>query len=279
MSTALSTPLSATPAPVPPAEPARRRSFVRAVPGTVPSGALHSWDVVTGTDGPGTRFVAFLAGCPLTCLYCHNPDTRTRRSGRPVTVEELYRRVAKFYTFLRAAGGGVTVSGGEPLLQPAFTEAFLTRCHQTGLHTALDTCGYLGTRASDALLDATDLVLLDIKSSEPNTYRRITARPLQPTIDFAHRLAERGNRMWVRFVLVPGLTDEPANVAGVADIAAELAPAVDRVEILGYHRLGITKWAQLGLDYPLADARPPTPGELAAAAAPFIDRGLTTFTV
>jgi pyruvate formate lyase activating enzyme len=246
--------------------------------GTAPTGSLHSWDIVTGTDGPGTRFVAFLAGCPLRCLYCHNPDTQSRRAGRKITVEELLGRVEGFHRFLEASGGGVTVSGGEPLVQARFVEAFLGECKAAGLHTALDTSGYLGARAGDALLDATDLVLLDIKSSDPATYRRVTGRSLSPTVDFARRLARHAVRTWVRFVLVPGLTDDPANVAGVADIVAGLGN-VERVEVLGYHRLGVTKYAELGLRYPLDGVEPPTAAQLAAAAAPFAERGLTVLTV
>ncbi len=246
--------------------------------GASPVGSLHSWDVVTGTDGPGTRFVVFLAGCPLRCLYCHNPDTQSRRAGRKVTVDELFARVEGFHRFIEASGGGVTVSGGEPLVQRRFVEAFLLRCKAAGLHTALDTSGFLGGRTSDALLDATDLVLLDIKSADPATYRRVTGRSLAPTVEFARRLAARHVRTWVRFVLVPGLTDDPANVAGVADIVAGL-DNVERVEILGYHRLGMTKYAELGLRYPLEGVQPPTDEQLAAAAAPFTARGLNVLTV
>ncbi|WP_246606036.1 pyruvate formate-lyase-activating protein [Paractinoplanes toevensis] len=234
---------------------------------------MHSWDVVTAADGPGTRFVTFLAGCPLRCLYCHNPDTWQRRSGRPMTVEGLIAKMLTFRPFIRAAGGGVTVSGGEPLLQPSFVADYLRRCQEYGMHTALDTSGFLGARATDELLDDTDLVLLDVKSSIPSLYRKVTGMPLEPTIAFGNRLAARGNRIRLRFVLVPGLTDARENVEGIAKLAAGWGN-IDRVDVLGYHRLGVAKYEKLGLRYPLDGVPPPTPEQLATAAAIFADHGL-----
>jgi pyruvate formate lyase activating enzyme len=238
------------------------------------TGSVHSFDVSTGVDGPGTRFVAFLAGCPLRCLYCHSPDTWYRRNGRPTTTGELIAEVRRYERFIKVAGGGVTISGGEPLQQPGFTRELLQRCKDLQLHTALDTSGLLGDRADDALLDATDLVLLDIKSSDPVTYRRVTRTGrLAPTVRFAHRLAHRGTAMWIRFVLVPGLTDDPRNVDGVADIAAGLS-TVERVEVLPYHRLGAGKYAALGVDYLLTDTAPPDAALLSRVRSQFRDRGL-----
>jgi pyruvate formate lyase activating enzyme len=239
------------------------------------TGSVHSFDVSTGVDGPGTRFVAFIAGCPLRCLYCHSPDTWRRRSGTPMSVDELMVQIRRYERFIKVAGGGVTLSGGEPLQQPAFTAAVLRRCKDLGLHTALDTSGFLGERADDALLDATDLVLLDIKSSDPATYRRVTRTGrLAPTVRFAHRLADRGTPMWIRFVLVPGLTDDVTNVAGIADIVAGL-DSVERVEVLPFHRLGAAKYAALGIDFPLADTTPPGPDLIDRVRQQFRDRGLT----
>ncbi|GIF17221.1 pyruvate formate-lyase-activating protein [Actinoplanes teichomyceticus] len=246
-------------------------------------GSVHSWDVVTAADGPGTRFVTFFAGCHLRCLYCHNPDTWEGRNGQHITVDDLVAKMTSFKPFIKAAGGGVTVSGGEPLLQHHFVEAYLRRCKQEGMHTALDTAGFLGARATDQLLDDTDLVLLDVKSSDANTYRKVTGVALHPTIAFGDRLAARGNRMRVRFVLVPGLTDDPANIAGVADLAArwgsvDRGGVVEQVDILGYHRLGVVKYQELGMRYPLPDTVPPDAGQLAAAAAHFAERGLRVTT-
>ncbi|MFD5697676.1 pyruvate formate-lyase-activating protein [Streptomyces lasiicapitis] len=238
------------------------------------TGSVHSWDLSTGVDGPGTRFVTFLAGCPLTCLYCHNPDTWRMRSGRRTTADDVIAEAAKYRAFIEAAGGGATVSGGEPLLQPVFTGELLHRLkHELGLHTALDTSGFLGARATDALLRDVDLVLLDVKSWDRDTYRRVTGRPLRPTLDFADRLAALGKEVWARFVLVPGLTDDPANIDGVARFAAGLGN-VSRVDVLPFHKLGEAKWDALGKDFTLRDTPTPTPEQVAAARAIFAARRL-----
>lgn len=238
-------------------------------------GRLHSWDLSIGVDGPGTRFVAFTAGCPLRCLYCANPDTWRMRSGTSTTADTVLADVARYRRFISVAGGGFTVSGGEPLLQPAFTGALLAGAHDLGLHTALDTSGFLGARATDALLAATDLVLLDIKSWDRTLYRRLTGRDLHPTLEFARRLAERGTPVWVRFVLVPGLTDEPGNVAGVARFAAGLGN-VERVDVLPFHRLGATKYRDLGMRFPLEGREPPDEDQVRQARDRFRDEGLVT---
>lgn len=248
----------------------------RVRPGTTPVGFVHSFDVSTGVDGPGTRFVAFLAGCPLRCRYCHSPDTWYQRNGRVTTVDELVLEIRRYERFIKVAGGGVTLSGGEPLQQAPFTAAVLRRCKEMRLHTALDTSGYLGDRATPELLDATDLVLLDVKSWDPATYRRVTRTgEVAPTLRFARRLAERGTPIWIRFVLVPGLTDEVANVAGIADFVATL-PTVQRVEVLPFHRLGAHKYREMGIAYPCADTEPPTGELLDRVRAQFIERGLPT---
>jgi pyruvate formate lyase activating enzyme len=242
---------------------------------TAVAGRLHSWDLSIGVDGPGTRFVAFTAGCPLRCLYCANPDTWRMRAGTPTTSDAVLADVARHRRFISVAGGGLTVSGGEPLLQPAFTGALLAGARDLGLHTALDTSGFLGERASDDLLAATDLVLLDIKSWDRTLYRRLTGRDLHPTLAFARRLAKRGTPVWVRFVLVPGLTDDTSNVEGVARFAAAL-DNVERVDVLPFHRLGAAKYHNLGIPFPLANREPPDEGVLTRVIAQFRGAGLVT---
>jgi len=237
------------------------------------SGFVHSWDISVGVDGPGTRFALFTAGCPLRCLYCENPDTWKARGGRLTEVAALLRLVHRYEQVLRDSGGGVTVSGGEPLAQPRFVATFLQACRQAGLHTALDTSGYLGRLATDEMLDDVDLVLLDIKSFQPDLYRRLTRHELAPTLRFAERLAEREQPVWVRFVMVPGLTDSPENVDGLADYVAGL-PNVERVDVLAYHRLGVAKYTALGLEYPLADVPEPSEAQMEAVRRRFTDRGL-----
>jgi pyruvate formate lyase activating enzyme len=236
-------------------------------------GRLHSWDLSVGVDGPGTRFVAFTAGCPLRCLYCANPDTWRMRDGTATTAGAVLADVARYRRFIGTAGGGFTVSGGEPLLQPAFTGALLAGARDLGLHTAMDTSGFLGARADDALLDACSLVLLDIKSWDRALYRRLTGRDLHPTLGFARRLADRATPVWVRFVLVPGLTDDPDNVGGVARFVAGLGN-VERVDVLPFHRLGAHKYRDLGLRFPLADTAPPDEATVARAVGQFRDAGL-----
>ncbi|WP_206306258.1 pyruvate formate-lyase-activating protein [Streptomyces humi] len=221
------------------------------------TGRIHSWDLSTGVDGPGTRFVLFVSGCPLRCLYCANPDTWHMRDGRETTVEEVMAEIGRYRAFVTTAGGGVTVTGGEPLLQPAFTGEILRRCQEAGLHTALDTSGFLGARAPDSLLADTDLVLLDIKAFDVPTYRALTGGDLAPTLTFAARLDRLGVPMWIRYVLVPGWTDAPEAVDGLARFVAGL-PAVRRVDILPFHKLGAAKYDALGIPFRLRDAPRPS---------------------
>jgi pyruvate formate lyase activating enzyme len=239
-------------------------------------GSMHSWELVTAVDGPGTRLTVFLAGCPLRCLYCHNPDTLKMKDGEPVAAETLLARVRRYLPVFRATGGGLTVSGGEPLMQPAFLGRLLRGAKEMGVHTTIDTSGFLGTHASEVLLDDVDLVLLDVKSGLPETYRRTTGRDLQPTLDFSRRLADRGTAMWIRFVLVPGLTDAYDNVEAVADHVATLA-TVQRVEVLPFHQMGRDKWESLGMRYELEDTSPPSPELVERVRGQFRARGLTTF--
>ncbi len=241
------------------------------------SGWVHSWDLSTGVDGPGTRLVVFVAGCPLRCLYCHNPDTWVRTDGGVETLlDEVERLIVRYRPFISAAGGGFTVSGGEPLQQPAFTRRLLQAARAAGLHTALDTSGFLGRRADDRLLDATDLVLLDIKAGTDAGHRRITGRPIGPTLEFARRLAERGQRTWVRYVLVPGFTDDLTEIDAFSEIVAGLGN-VERVDVLPFHKLGAAKYHQLGIPFPLADAPTPSRELVVSVRERMTAAGLTVF--
>ena len=239
--------------------------------------SMHSWELVTGVDGPGTRMTVFLSGCPLRCLYCHNPDTMFAAKGQPVRLDDLVNRLKRYRMIFRTTGGGLTVSGGEPLMQPAFVGRLLHEAQQLGIHTAIDTSGFLGVNASDALLDDLDLVLLDIKSGIPEVYKKATGRELQPTLDFARRLSERGTEeVWIRFVLVPGLTDAVENVEAVAGIVEQIS-VVTRVEVLPFHQMGRDKWATLELPYELADTSPPSKELTERVRNQFRARGITTY--
>jgi pyruvate formate lyase activating enzyme len=246
--------------------------------GLVPAGAqrggfVHSFEVGSFVDGPGGRFVVFMTGCPLNCQYCHNPDVCRARGDR-YTAEEVVARIARTADFLRAGGGGVTLTGGEPLAQPQFALDILKGAKALGLHTAIETSGYLGEKVSDELLGNLDLVLLDIKSFDPATYRDVTGGEIGPTLRFAEKLARACKPTWVRFVLVPGLTDDPANITGLARFVAGLTN-VERVEVVAFHQMGRQKWEELGLPYKLADTKPPTHEELQAATALFEAEGVS----
>ena len=237
------------------------------------TGRIHSWDLSTGVDGPGTRFVLFLSGCPLRCLYCANPDTWHMRDGTPTTVDETMDLIGRHAAFVRAAGGGVTLTGGEPLLQHAFTAEVFHRCKELGLHTALDTSGFLGAAADDQLLADTDLVLLDIKSFDLAGYRRLTSRQLGPTLNFATRLNRLGVPTRIRYVLVPGRTDDAEAIEGLAAFVAGL-DNVEQVDILPFHKLGAAKYDALGIPFPLADTPVPDADLVERVRGQFRDHGL-----
>ncbi len=236
-------------------------------------GYLHSFHAGSVVDGPGMRLVFWTTGCPLRCRYCHNPDTWRLRHGRQVTVGEVTAEVDRYAGLLRATRGGVTVSGGEPLVQAPFVLRVLRACHARGLHTALDTNGYLDERLSDADLKDIDLVLLDIKSWDPATHLHVTERPVAPVLRFARRLSDLGRPAWIRFVLVPGLTDDPANIDGLARFVATLGN-VERVEVLPFHQMGRAKWEALGRSYTLGDIAPPAAASVRQAAEQFRAYGL-----
>ena len=221
-------------------------------------GYAHSYETSSRYDGPGLRLVLFVSGCLLRCTYCHNPDTWHLKDGIRVAAQHVIDRLADFASALQALGGGLTISGGEPMVQAAFTRRILRGAKRLGLHTAIETSGLLGDRADDDYLSALDLVLLDIKSSDPDTYRRVTGRELAPTLRFAERLAAMEKPVWVRFTLVPGHTDDPANVDGIARFVAPMKN-VQWVEVQPFHQLGAFKWKALGLEYVHAETPPPSP--------------------
>lgn len=240
-------------------------------------GSVHSWELVTAVDGPGTRLTLFLSGCKLRCQYCHNPDTWRMRDGEPHTVDEVVARIGRYTSVLKTMKGGITISGGEPLLQSAFVGKILRRCKEMGLHTCVDTCGFVGHRASDELLDDVDLVLLDVKSGDPEVYTEVTGVDIEPTLQFGRRLRDLGKSMWIRFVLVPGLTDGFDNVEATADYVATLGPTVERLEVLPFHQMGRDKWHQLGIEYTLEDTQPPDTLLTERVRDQFRARGLTVY--
>ena len=240
------------------------------------AGYVHSWEVGSTVDGPGLRFVVFLTGCLLRCQYCHNPDTWHKMNGRPATVSHVMHEIGKYAQVLKISGGGITISGGEPVVQYPFMMEIFRRCKALGLHTCLDTAGRLGARLSDEDLMQIDLNILDIKSGDPAVYQKVTGHPLQPTLDYARRLSSLGRPLWARFVLVPGLTDDVDNVEKVAEICAGLA-SLKRVEILRFHQMGREKWHRLGIPYLLEGVEQPTPELTDRVREQFRRRGLTVY--
>jgi pyruvate formate lyase activating enzyme len=236
------------------------------------SGWLHSYETGTTVDGPGVRLIVFMSGCLLRCLFCHNPDTWHLKDGTRIELAHAVRRLGDFAPMLRAMGGGLTISGGEPLVQVGFTRGLLAAAKRMGLHTAIETSGFLGDRASDDYLANLDLVILDIKSGDRDLYRRLTSGDLEPTLRFARRLDAMGKPVWIRFVLVPGLTDDPRNIGTVARFVGSLTN-VEWVEVLPFHQMGAYKWKSLNLDYDLANTPIPTDTQVQAALEIFREAG------
>jgi pyruvate formate lyase activating enzyme len=220
-------------------------------------GYCHSYETSSRYDGPGLRAVLFVSGCLLRCSYCHNPDTWHLKDGTYVSLRQVLDRLGSFAPSLVQLGGGLTISGGEPMVQLAFTRRIFQGAKAMGLHTAIETSGFLGDRVDETYLSAVDLFLLDIKSSDPDTYRRVTGRDLAPTLRFAERLALLSKPVWVRFTLVPGETDDPANVEGIARFVAPMKN-VEWVEVQPFHQMGEFKWKAMGLEYKLANTQPAT---------------------
>ncbi|ELS00747.1 pyruvate formate-lyase 1-activating enzyme [Xenococcus sp. PCC 7305] len=237
-------------------------------------GRIHSTETCGAVDGPGIRYVIFTQGCPLRCLYCHNPDCRDPQEGQEVTVDELILDIQKYHSYMEFSGGGVTVTGGEPLMQPEFVSEIFCRCQELGIHTALDTSGYVGLTTAKPLLKHVDLVLLDIKSIDPKIYHQVTNVSLEPTLEFARYLSEIDKPAWIRFVLVPGLTDPTHNIRNLAKFVASLTN-VKRLEILPFHKMGEYKWEQLGYKYALKNTPEASPELVATAKKIFQEYGIS----
>jgi pyruvate formate lyase activating enzyme len=251
-------------------------SDVRAALASGDMGFLHSFTTGSAVDGPGVRVVAWTTGCMWRCLYCHNPDTWTMSNGLPVSIAQATAELSKYRQGLRIMNGGFTLSGGEPLMQHRFAAKLFAAAKGLGIHTALDTNGYYGDKLSDAELDTIDLVLLDVKTWDPDRHRHLTGMEVGPTLEFARRLAARRRPIWLRFVLVPGLTDDPVDIGAIARFTATL-DNVDRVDVLPFHQLGKYKWKQLGIEYTLRDVEPPSHEAVERARDIFAAEGLTAY--
>jgi pyruvate formate lyase activating enzyme len=235
-------------------------------------GYCHSYETSSRYDGPGVRAVLFVSGCLLRCSYCHNPDTWHLKDGSYMSIQQVLGRLGEFAPSLVSLGGGLTISGGEPMVQLAFTRRIFQAAKAMGLHTAIETSGFLGARADESYLSTIDLVLLDVKSSNPETYRQVTGRDITPTLRFAERLASLSKPVWVRFTLVPGATDDPANVEGIAKFVAPMKN-VEWVEVQPFHKMGEFKWKAMNMEYKLANTEPPTRDLVNRVIGQFRDAG------
>lgn len=240
-------------------------------------GFLHSFTTGSAVDGPGLRLVAWTTSCMFRCQYCHNPDTWTLKNGIPVPLDRAIAEVQKYASGLKAMGGGFTLSGGEPLMQDRFAARLFAAVKNMALHTAIETNGYYGDRLSDVDLQNIDLVILDMKAFTRAQHERVTGgMHNEDVLEFCNRLAELKRPMWLRYVLVPGLTDIPEEMEAVADFGASLG-VVERAEILPFHQMGRYKWERLGLEYKLALTAGPTPEGVSQAIAIFRGAGLDAY--
>jgi pyruvate formate lyase activating enzyme len=252
-----------------------QESFVKKSVETGDVGFVHSFTTGSAVDGPGVRVVAWTAGCHWRCRYCHNPDTWTMTNGTAVPLERAVEELRKYRRGLQVMSGGLTISGGEPLLQDRFALRFCAAAKAMGVHTAIETNGYLAERISDSELEQIDLVLLGLKSWGA-AHKDLTGKDIGPTLDFARRLAAKKRPIWIRFVLVPGLTDDKDQVAAMAKFAASLGN-VQRVEVLPFHQMGRFKWEKLGLDYTLNDVKAPSQELVEQTCNLFRAEGLEAF--
>ena len=213
-------------------------------------GFVHSWDINTSVDGPGTRMTVFMSGCPLRCQYCQNPDTWKMRDGKPVYYEAMVKKIERYADLFKATGGGITFSGGESMMQPAFVSRVFHAAKQMGVHTCLDTSGFLGASYTDDMVD---------------------------DIDLGQRLAKAGKKIWVRFVLVPGLTSSEENVENVAKICETFGDALEHIDVLPFHQLGRPKWHMLNIPYPLEDQKGPSAAMKQRVVEQFQSHGFTVY--
>jgi len=220
-------------------------------------GRVHSIESCGTVDGPGIRFVIFMQGCALRCKYCHNPDTWEINKGKEYTPQELMEEIRKYKSFMKFSGGGVTFTGGEPLLQAEFVAKVSKMCKEEGISVAIDTSGFVWNEAVKEVLENTDIVLLDIKNYDPIIYRKVTGAPLEPTLHLMEYLKAKNINTWVRYVLVPGLTDNLANIEELSSYLDNF-PNVSKIELLGFHKMGEYKWKELGFEYTLTDTKEPS---------------------
>ena len=240
-------------------------------------GYVHSFTTGSAVDGPGMRLVAWTTACMFRCRFCHNPDTWTLSNGMPVTIGQATDELRKYANGLKVMHGGFTLSGGEPLMQHRFAAKLFAAAKGLGVHTAIETNGLYGERLSDDELRTVDLVILDMKAFSAEQHARVTGVDHNEKVhEFARRLATLQRPMWLRYVLVPGLTDVDEEMTALAAFAASLG-VVERAEVLPFHQMGRYKWERLGLDYQLETTEPPTAAQVDHALSVFRSAGLEAY--
>ncbi len=217
---------------------------------------IHSVETCGTVDGPGIRYVIFFKGCPLRCVYCHNPDTWSSNNATEVSVSELFSELRKYKEFMRFSGGGITVTGGEPLVQSEFILELFKLCKKENIHTAIDTSGNVFNEKVKSVLEYTDLVLLDIKAFDDELFKSITGKSVRNTLDFAKWLNKKDIDTWIRFVFVPTVNDDFDDILKIAEYIKDFKN-ISRVEVLPFHKMGEYKWEELKLDYKLKKVLPP----------------------
>jgi len=215
-------------------------------------GRVHSIETFGTVDGPGIRYILFMQGCQLRCKYCHNRDTWDLKGGKEYTTDEIINQALKYSSYMKFSGGGITVSGGESTLQPEFLTELFAKAKKNKIHTCLDTSGFVNIDIIDPILDNTDLVLLDLKHMVEEKSKDLTGVGIEKSLKLAKHLDERNIPVWIRHVLVPGITDDLENLEKLGQFVSSLNN-VERFELLPYHTLGVHKWENMGIDYELKD--------------------------
>ncbi len=237
-------------------------------------GRIHSLESFGTQDGPGIRYVIFLQGCPGRCLYCQNPDTWPCKGGALMSARDVFERVKKCIPYMQASGGGITISGGEPLLQPDFLIELFKLCREKSVHTCIDTSAFFTrkkrSRKIDMLIELTDLFMVDVKATDEKTHRKLTGRDLKESLSFIDMLEKKKIPYWVRYVLVTGKNDSVREIRRLKNMLADKAMC-EKIEFLPYHTLGEHKWRLLGIKYPLKGLRSATKRDIKKAYRIFCD--------
>lgn len=249
---------------------------VRSMKGSdfVIKGRIHSIETMGTVDGPGIRYVLFTQGCPLRCAFCHNRDAWDPKGGKEATVDEILQDMKQYQTFYKSSGGGLTVTGGEPLLQPEFVRELFTRTkEELGLNTAMDTSGFADVDKVKGVLEVTDLILMSIKHIDEIKHQEITGVSSNKIFRFLEYLREINKRVWIRYVIIPGWTDDEGDIRRLAEFLKEF-PNIELIDILPYHTLGVYKWEAMGLEYPLKGVPTPDKEAMKKAKEIFLEYGL-----